>query len=84
MEYDEYTETIGALYDSIIDVSHEYGISNQEDEFIKDFSYVMESVRAMVERQFDIEHPFHDVVDRKLKLDKDENGVVVNIRWEEN
>lgn len=80
-EYDEYEETLNALYDDLLDSLQQYGIANDEDGFIKDFAYTMEAVRSMVDRQFGYNHNFHELVDEKMVIEKDENGFPSNILW---
>lgn len=80
-EFDEYTETLNYLYDDLLESLQECGMANDEDEFIKDFAYSMESIRALVDRQFGNNHGFHKLIDEKMSVERDEDGIPTDVVW---
>ena len=64
------------LEDTMIPVIHcliEYGIDCETETFISDFNLVVDVLRATLQRQVDIEHPLHAVLDGKVKFVKMED-----------
>jgi RecB family endonuclease NucS len=52
-----------------------YGIDINSEEYIKDMSMVIESIHSMLNRQYKLHHPFHEIVDNIFDiLGTDENG----------
>jgi CRISPR/Cas system CSM-associated protein Csm2 small subunit len=80
-EYDEQVETINYIYDAIMDACAETGVADDSDEFVKDFAYVMEAVQSMVNRQFGEFHTFQKVIDKQLKVTRDEDGWPIAVDW---
>jgi hypothetical protein len=80
-EFDEYTETLNIIYDDLLETLQECGVANDEDGFIKDFAYAMEAVRALVDRQFGNDHGFHNLIDEKMSVTRDEDGIPVDVVW---
>lgn len=46
--------------------NYEFDVNNKE--FAKDFILVVESIRSVVYRQYDIEHHLHDFIDQNVKI----------------
>jgi hypothetical protein len=80
-EFDEYTETLNIIYDDLLETLQECGVANDEDGFIKDFAYAMEAIRALVDRQFGNDHGFHNLIDEKMSVTRDEDGIPVDVVW---
>ena len=80
-EFDEYTETLNIVYDDLLEILQECGLANEEDGFIKDFAYAMEALRSLVDRQYGNEHTFHEMIDEKMVVARDEDGVPLSVDW---
>jgi hypothetical protein len=80
-EFDEYTETLNYLYDDLLESLQDCGLASDEDGFIKDFAYTMEAVRALVDRQFGNDHGFHELIDKKMSVTRDEDGIPMDVVW---
>ena len=69
----------GVVNDLIPDLIHmfgTYGLDISSDEYIKDVAMVMESIKAMVSRQYRLEHPFHGMVDNVFEFSFNEDNTV--------
>lgn len=47
----------------IINMFGAYGVDINDDKYIKDVALVMESIKALLHRQYNLEHPFHNMSD---------------------
>lgn len=81
IEFSEFEETLHYIYDDLLESLYETGMANDQDEFVRDFAYVMESIRSLVERQFNNYHNFHEVIDEKLYVSRDKYGNVTSVDW---
>ena len=69
----------GVMIDLVPDFIHvfgSYGIDVTSNEYIKDVAMVMESVKAMVTRQYGLDHPFHKMVDTIFDFSYNEDNTV--------
>ncbi len=69
----------GVLNDVIPDLIHmfgSYGLDINSDDYIKDVAMVMESIKAMISRQYRLEHPFHSMVDNIFDFSYNEDNTV--------
>ena len=69
----------GVVNDLIPDIIHAfgaYGLDINSDEYIKDVAMVMEAIKAMVSRQYRLEHPFHNMVDTVFESRFNEDNTV--------
>lgn len=69
----------GVVNDLIPDIIHvfgTYGLDITSDEYIKDVAMVMESIKAMISRQYRLEHPFHKMVDNVFEFSFNDDNTV--------
>ena len=69
----------GVVNDLIPDIIHvfgTYGLDITSDEYIKDVAMVMESIKAMISRQYRLEHPFHNMVDNVFEFSFNDDNTV--------
>ena len=69
----------GVMVDLVPDFIHvfgSYGIDVTSNEYIKDVAMVMESVKAMITRQYGLDHPFHKMVDTIFDFSYNEDNTV--------
>lgn len=69
----------GVINDLLPDLIHmfgSYGLDINSDDYIKDVAMVMESIKAMVSRQYRLEHPFHKMVDNVFEFSFNEDNTV--------
>ena len=74
-------DIISDFAESMIGALDSYGIDQDGKHFVKDLSFAVEAIRAMIYRSLAIEHHLHDFVDSHvsvLKKDKDGNLVLEN------
>jgi hypothetical protein len=80
-----------ALYQEIEDLTESYSrafietfdeaeIGEDDELFAKDFAYFMESFRAILFRDYGLEHPFHSHVEKYFEVAMNEEGEW-EIRW---
>jgi len=69
----------GVMMDLIPDLIHmfgSYGLDVSSDEYIKDVAMIMESIKSMISRQYNLEHPFHSMVDNIFDFSYNEDNTV--------
>lgn len=69
----------GVMLDLVPDLIHtfgSYGLDINSDEYIKDVAMVMESIKAMISRQYHLDHPFHKMVDNIFDFSFNEDNTV--------
>lgn len=69
----------GVLNDLIPELIHMFGsyrLDVSSDEYIKDVAMIMESIKSMVSRQYNVEHPFHSMVDNIFDFSYNEDNTV--------
>jgi len=69
----------GVMIDLVPDFIHmfgSYGLDVTSDQYIKDVAMIMESVKSMVSRQYNLEHPFHEMVDNIFDFSYNEDNTV--------
>lgn len=69
----------GVLVDLIPDMIHlfgSYGLDINSEEYVKDVAMVMESIKAMISRQYHLEHPFHSMVDNIFDFSYNEDNTI--------
>jgi hypothetical protein len=75
-----YAEDIAMDFaESILAVLDSYGIDQDTKHFDKDFSFTIESIRAMIYRSLSLDHHLHEFIDEHvsiLKKDKDGNMIL--------
>lgn len=69
----------GVMIDLIPDMIHmfgSYGLDINSDEYVKDVAMVMESIKAMISRQYHLDHPFHSMVDNIFDFSYNEDNTI--------
>ena len=67
------------MNDMIPDLIHifgAYGVDINDDKYVKDVAMVMDSIKAMVSRQYRLEHPFHNMIDNVFEFSFNEDNTV--------
>ena len=67
---------VNDLSPDLIHMFGTYGLDISSDEYIKDVAMVMESIKAMVSRQYRLEHPFHNMIDNVFEFSFNEDNTV--------
>lgn len=68
-------DLIGALLEEIENI----GVDTTTDEFMKDFSMTVDSLRATIYRSFDVPHHLHDFIDKNVKMIHRETGEPIDL-----
>ena len=68
-------DLIGILLEEIENV----GVDTSTDEFMKDFSMTVDSLRATVYRTFGVPHHLHEFIDKNVKMIHRETGEPIDI-----
>lgn len=55
------------------------GIDVETKQFIKDFSMVVDCLRATIYRHFELEHHLHDFIDNNVKMISKKTGELIDI-----
>jgi hypothetical protein len=82
--HDKVTQTrkehvAGVMNDMIPDVINmfgAYGVDINDDKYIKDVALVMESIKALLHRQYNLEHPFHNISDNIFEFKYNEDSTI--------
>jgi hypothetical protein len=60
----------------IINMFGAYGVDINDDKYIKDVALVMESIKALLHRQYNLEHPFHNMSDTIFEFRYNEDNSI--------
>ena len=60
----------------IIHIFGAYGINITDDKYVKDVAMIMESTKSMLHRQYNLEHPFHKMVDSVFEFNYNEDNTI--------
>jgi hypothetical protein len=55
------------------------GVDVETKQFLKDFSMVVDCLRATIYRHFELEHPLHDFIDTNVKMISRKTGELIDI-----
>lgn len=69
----------GVMNDLIPEFIHlfgAYGLDVSSDEYIKDVAMIMESIKAMVSKQYRLTHPFHEMVDNIFDFSYNDDSTI--------
>lgn len=67
------------LYDLVPELMHlfgSYGLDVSSNENIKDVAMIMESIKSMIMRQYNLSHPFHEMVDNIFDFSYNDDSTV--------
>lgn len=67
------------MYDLLPEFIHvfgSYGIDINDDRYAKDVAMIIESTKAMLHRQYRLEHPFHTMVDNIFQFSYNEDNSI--------
>ena len=64
------------LIPDMIHVFGSYGVDINSEEYVKDVAMIMESIKAMINRQYHLEHPFHSMVDNIFDFSYNEDNTI--------
>jgi len=82
--HDKVTQTrkehvAGVMNDMIPDIINmfgAYGVDINDDKYIKDVALVMEGIKALLHRQYNLEHPFHNMSDNIFEFRYNEDSTI--------
>ena len=66
------------LVDALLEEIESMGIDTNSDQFVKDFSMTVDTLRATVYRTLDVPHHLHDFIDNNVKMIYKDSGKLVN------
>jgi molecular chaperone GrpE (heat shock protein) len=73
-----FAETVSDdLISVLLEELENFGVDTSQDEFIKDFSMTVDSLRATIYRSFGVPHHLHDFIDTHVKMIHRETGELV-------
>jgi hypothetical protein len=67
------------LNDMIPEIIHmfgAYGVDINDDKYVKDVAMIMESTKSLLHRQYNLEHPFHKMVDNIFEFSYNEDSTI--------
>lgn len=67
------------MNDMIPDIIHmfgAYGVDINDDKYVKDVAMIMESTKSLLNRQYNLEHPFHKMVDNIFEFSYNEDSTI--------
>lgn len=67
------------LNDMIPEIIHmfgAYGVDINDDKYVKDVAMIMESTKSLLNRQYNLEHPFHKMVDNIFEFSYNEDSTI--------
>lgn len=53
-----------------------YGVDVSSENYVKDAAMIVESMKAMLHRQFNLDHPFHKMVDNLFEFGYNEDNTI--------
>jgi hypothetical protein len=82
--YDKVTQTrkdhvAGVMNDMIPEVINmfgAYGVDINDDKYVKDVALVMEGIKALLHRQYNLEHSFHNISDNIFEFKYNEDNTI--------
>jgi len=82
--HDKVTQTrkehvAGVMNDMIPDIINmfgAYGVDINDDKYIKDVALVMEATKSLLHKQYNLEHPFHKMVDGIFEFSYNEDSTI--------
>lgn len=82
--HDKVTQTrkehvAGVMNDMIPDIINmfgAYGVDINDDKYVKDVALVMEGIKSLLHRQYNLEHPFHNMVDNIFEFRYNEDSTI--------
>ena len=69
-------EIVGSMIPQLVGVFMANGIDVDQHEYIKDVSMIVESSKALLYKYFNIEHPFHDMIENVFDFNYNEDETV--------
>lgn len=73
-----YAETVADdLIHALLEEIEDMGIDTSTDQFIKDFSMTVDSLRATIYRTLEVPHHLHEFIDKSVKMIHRETGEVI-------
>lgn len=69
----------GVMNDMIPDLIHifgAYGVDINDDKYVKDVAMVMEATKSLLHKQYNLEHPFHKMVDGIFEFSYNEDSTI--------
>lgn len=80
----KYADTITEdMIGNMVEELENYGIDVDRNAFLKDFSLTVDSLRATIYRQFELNHALHDFIDKNVKMINRQTGEPVEYDDEE-
>lgn len=67
------------LNDMIPEIIHmfgAYGVDINDDKYVKDVAMIMESTKSLLNRQYNLEHSFHKMVDNIFEFSYNEDRTI--------
>lgn len=60
----------------IIHMFGAYGVDINDDKYVKDVAMIIESTKSLLNRQYNLEHPFHKMVDNIFEFSYNEDSTI--------
>lgn len=74
---------VDVLAEDVAAMLDEVGFNSPCEETAKDFYYLIEAMRSMIERQVGIEHPFQSFIDETIDCRYDEGDELFYVNWKD-
>jgi hypothetical protein len=68
-----------AMIDALLEGFENWGIDTEKPQFIRDFSFTVDAIRATVYRSIEMDHPLHKFIDENVKMINRETGEPIEI-----
>lgn len=73
---DHADEIVTSMIPNLIGMFMSNGVDVDQHEYIKDVSMIVESTKALLYKYFDIEHPFHDMIEQVFDFNYNDDDTV--------
>jgi hypothetical protein len=73
---DHVTAVMNDMIPDIINMFGAYGVDINDDKYVKDVALVMEGIKALLHRQYNLEHPFHNMSDTIFEFRYNEDNSI--------
>lgn len=70
------TMVMNDMIPEIIHMFGAYGVDINDDKYVKDVAMIMESTKSLLHRQYNLEHPFHKMVDNIFEFSYNEDSTI--------
>jgi hypothetical protein len=60
----------------VINMFGAYGVDMNDDKYAKDVSLVIESINSLLHKQYNLDHPFHNVINNIFEITYNEDDTI--------